>query len=327
MSKNFEILKGLFGDQITELSEDQRDTLSGKLDTLLETRVDAKVKFKTEVIEEEAREKYESLLKEATDKFETGLKSVEEKAYSKAKSYKTKLKEDVETTLKDIQEKKDEEIAQFKTTMTEKLDKYLNYELDKRIPEVYVEEAAKCQIFEPVVTKFKKVMEESGININEENFGIVKNAREEIVKLREELASSVKENMEVVNENKDMKRSMEISAVCDGLTSAQREKTEKLLEGCEAGEVKTKFAAIRDFIIEGVDEDKEKKEDKKEEKPEEVEESGAPADVGGDLEENEDPEKEEDVVNVPESKDEDVVTEEAHMLQWKETFKRQAGIK
>jgi len=329
MSKNFEILKGLFGDQITELEESQRDLLSGKLDTLLETRVDAKVKFQTEVIEEEAKEKYDTLLKEATNKYSTNLKLVEESAFSKCKAHKEKIEEEVKIAVKQIKEQKEKEVAQHKKVMTEKLDKYLNYELAKRIPDTYVEEAAKSAIYEPMVTGFKKIMEENGINLNEENFGIVRNAREEITKIREELAEAVKENMEIVSENHDMKRSMKFSEVCNGLTPDQCERASKLLEGCDADELETKFHAIRDYIIESVDEKKEEEEEdkKKEKKVEESEESGALADVGGDLEENEKPESEEDVTNMPDAKEDEVVNEEAQMQQWKTLFKEQIGLK
>jgi len=335
MSKNFEILKGLFGDQISELTEENRDVLSEKLDKLLEARVDAKVKFQTEVIEEDAKEKYQTLLKEATTKFEGGLKKTEEKAFEKAAQYKTKLQESLKATVKDITEKKESEAAAYKKTMVEKLDKYLNYELDRRIPDTYVEEAAKAAIFEPMVSGIKKIMEENGIKLDEENFGIIRDARKEIIKTREEMATAIKENMELADQLKDHKRTMKISEVCEGLTDAQRERASKLLEGCDVDEIDGKFGAIRDFIIEGFDVKKDPKKDLKKGEEEVNEEEGdddsvAPAAVGGEKGEVEEAEKEEDISGVvtPE-KAEDPITERfnAECKSWAQEFKRISGVR
>jgi len=339
MSKNFEILKGLFGDQISELTEEHRSTLGTKLDNLIEARVDAKVKFQTEVIEEEAKEKYQKLLTEATSKFKTDVKTVEEQTISKATGYKSKLQEQVKKTIKEITEKKKAQVAQYKKVMVEKLDKYLNYELERRIPNTYVEEAAKASIFEPMIVNMKKIFEENGIKLDDENYGIIREARREIIKVREELAETVKENMEITEQLKDAKRSMKISTVCEGLTDAQRERASKLLEGCDADEIDTKFMAIRDFIIEGNNETDEELKEKDEvdcKKPGKKvnKKSNVPVDEedAGDVEYGEALEEEEDdaqdgVVSPSSKKADEPITESVQIAHWAKEFKRLSGLK
>jgi hypothetical protein len=253
MSKNVELLKGLFGDQVEALTEDQTATISSKLDKLVETRVETKVKFQTEVLEAEAKEKYDVLLSEATSKYEKNLGSVENKTVKLAESYKSKMESKVQKVIKQLQEKKEQEVEAFKKEIVEKLDKYLELELEKKIPQTYVEAVAKVSVLEPIVEGVKNSLTENYIKFDENNFGLLKDAKQEIIKLREENASTIKESMDLNSELKDLKRSLKISEVCEGLTDSQRERTTKLLESYDVDEIGERFNAIRDIIIEGAE--------------------------------------------------------------------------
>jgi hypothetical protein len=250
MSKNIDLLKGLFGDQVSELSEDQVSAISQKLDKLIETRVTTKVKFQTEVIEAEAKEKYDALLKEATQKYDKNLKTVETKTCELAESFKKKLEGKAKSFVTECTKKQEGELKIFKESLVEKLDKYLDLELEKKIPDTYVEAVAQVSVLQPIVEGFKKVMEENYIKFDEENFGLLKDARSEIISVREELAKTVKESMEMNSQLKEAKRSSKISKVCEGLTDSQRERAVKLLEAYEVDEIAERFNAIRDIIIE-----------------------------------------------------------------------------
>jgi hypothetical protein len=271
MSKNIDLLKGLFGEQVSELSEDQAAVISQKLDKLIETRVSTKVKFQTEVIEAEAKEKYDTLLKEATTKFNTALANVEKKTCTLAESFKSKMENKMKAFISESTKKQAADLEVIKEGMVEKLDKYLDLELGKKIPDTYVEAVAQVSVLQPIVEGFKKVMEENYIKFDEENFGLLKDARKEIISVRDELAKTVKENMEMNSLLKETKRSSKISKVCEGLTEAQRERASKLLESYDTDEIEERYNAIRDIIIENDSskkEDEEKEEEKKEVKTE-----------------------------------------------------------
>jgi hypothetical protein len=329
-SKN-DILKGLFGDQVTELTEEQTNVISSKLDKLIESRVDAKVKFQTEVVEAEAKEKYDVLLSEATTKYKDNVKQLEEALVEKAATFKESLHKAHNEVKTKLSENKDSEIKEFKESIVEKLDKYLKLELDKKIPDTYVEAVAKMQIFEPIVEGMKKTFEDNYLKIDEENFGLLKDAREEIIKARESEASLVKENMEINDELQKYKRSMKISTVCEGLTDTQRERASTLLESYDVDEIEERFTTIRDIIIESDEkEDEEEVEVKVEEGQGDEEEVVAKADKGSETEEDK-PESEEDVMNspveekvfVPESADREALQDDSRLIEsWAREFKR-----
>lgn len=250
MSKNIELLKGIFGEQVSQLTEDQTATLSEKLDRLIDTRVETKVKFATEVAEAEAKDKYDALLSETKSEYEDSVKTLSEALTEKAEAFKSKLQEKTDAVVSAITEEKDAEMAEFKESIIDKLDKYLDLEVKKNVPDTYVEAMAQVSVLQPIVEGFKKVMEENYIKFDEENFGLLKDAREEIIKVREELAESTKESMELNQELGNFKKSVEISKVCEGLTDSQREKATKLLEDYDADEIAERYSAIRDIIIE-----------------------------------------------------------------------------
>jgi hypothetical protein len=348
MSKNLELLKGLFGEQVTELTEDQTVAISSKLDKLVETRVETKVKFQTEVLEAEAKEKYDTLLNEATSKFEEKISSIETKTVELAESYKSKMVGKVEKVAKDLQEKKEADIAAFKKQIVEKLDKYLELEMEKKIPQTYVEAVAKVSVLEPIVEGVKKSLVENHISFDEKNFGLLKDAREEIVKLREEHANSIKESMELNSELKDLQRSLKISEVCEGLTDTQRERTTKLLESYDVDEIGERFAAIRDIIIEGAemqeptavdtpkdeDESQEQVADgKNKEKVGVIKDGKAVKSVKTEsgkvvkTESEDEAEDEEDLQNKVEEEEEvEVDVEKSEIKEWAELFRKQTGL-
>lgn len=329
MSKgNLDLLKGLFGEQVVELNEDQRAAVSSKLEKLIETRVDTKVKFQTEVIEAEAKEKYDTLLKEATDKYAKDIKAVETVVLEKAASFKKSIENKSKKLLEQVNTKKAKDIEVFKESIVEKLDKYLDLEMDKKIPDVYVEAVAKVQVLEPIVEGFKKTMQENYIKFDEENFGLIKDARSEIIKVREQLAESTKKNMEMNSKIKKFERSVKISEVCEGLTEAQRERASKLLESYDTDEIKDRFSSIRDLIIENVGDVKTN--GKEEEMEEEIgDETKAPAgDITAKKVEENDETQEEVVSKEPVVEKADPLTEEKKQVQaWAEIFRNKVGKK
>jgi hypothetical protein len=260
--KGVDILKGLFGDQVTELNESQTAEVSAKLDRLMESRIEAKVKFQTEVIEEEAKEKYDSLLTEATSKFEKDIKSMEKLIEEKAINYKQSLTTKFKKIVENVEKKKAKELADYKKVMVEKLDKYLDLEMQKSVPDIYVEAYAKVEVLEPIVEAVKRSLNENYIKFDENNIGILKDAKKEIVKLREEVAKTTTKNMDLNSELSEVKRSSIISKVCEGLTVTQREKATRILESYDASEVEERFNAVRDLIIESADADADDKKKK-----------------------------------------------------------------
>lgn len=331
--KNLELLNGIFGDNLAELTEDHKTAINEKLEKLIETRVDSKVKFQVEVAEAEAKEKYDTLLNETVTKYDEQVKIIESKTVDMAKTHKSKLEKQVKELSEQVTAQKNKEVESFKKTIVEKLDKYLEMELDKKVPETYVESVAQVSVLQPIVEGFKKVMEDNYVKFDEDNFGLLKDAREEIIKLREDHAKVVNESMDLTDELKTLKRSAKISEVCEGLTDTQRERATTLLETYDSNEISERFDAIRDFIIEGYSSEEETSAAKEEETgvEESSNESPAPADTVSKGVEESEAEDEDDVVStgVEEGEEEapSELSEQRLIESWAKEYKRQVGLK
>lgn len=325
MDKNKELLNGLFGEQVESLSEENTKIISDKLDKLIETRVDAKVKFQTEVAEADAKEKYDALLTEAKSEFEGKVTSLEQDAVTLAESYKQKLQGQVKSLSEELTEAKEKEVSEFKKDLVEKLDKYLQLELGKKIPDTYVESMAQVSVLEPIVEGIKNTFKDNYMKLDSENFGLLRDAKEEIVAAREEQSRLVQESMDLNAELKSLKRSVKISEVCEGLTDAQSERAKTLLESYDLDEIDERFGMIQNIIIEGVEE-------KAEEKEEETigEESEALADTAvksGDEEEKEGEEKEEVVEESKKSPEQlQKLNESKEMEDYVSRYREMAGL-
>jgi len=333
MKKNLDLLKGLFGEQVTQLNEEQTTQISERLDKLVESRVNAKVRFQTEIVESEAKEKYDALLTEATAKYKKNIKQLEEQMVAKASNFKKTLEKANKTKLTTIEEGKSKEIESFKETIVEKLDKYLNLELNKKVPETFIESVAKVEVLEPIVEGFKKVMNDNYIKFDEENFGLLKDARGEIVKTHKENTKLVKENMEISSQLQTLKRSAKISKVCEGLTAAQREKAVKLLESYDVDEIEDRLNDIRDIVISSSSSKSSKKtikeetgvkngEEKEEEK---LNSTGVPTQAVSKEKEEDEDEKEEEVDESlnPRFADREAVSDDSRLIEsWAKEFKR-----
>jgi hypothetical protein len=247
------ILKDVLGDGFSQLNEEEVSALSEKFNTkveaLIEARLGAKVQFATEVAESEAKEKYDSLLKEHTDTYEETLSKVTETVKEKSSAFVTSLEEKTETVISAITEEKENEIEEYKTWLEEKLDTYLDQELKEMLPESTIEDKAKADTLEPIVAGFKKVMEENYIKFDEENFSLIKEAKEELVKQSKEIERLTEGKLDVAKELSDMKRNVKISKVCEGLTQDQSERAERLLEDTDTDMIEEKFSYIRKDII------------------------------------------------------------------------------
>jgi hypothetical protein len=142
--------------------------------------------------------------------------------------------------------------------------------------------------------------------------------------------------MDINNELMELKRSVKVSQVCEGLTDTQRERATSLLESYSIDEIPDRFNAIRDLIIEGKGKPSSKKivsEAVKEEVSDESEEtsdSGAPTgEVTGFNKEKADDEDE--VVNAEatcatESVDVKAMKDDRTLVEsWAKEFKRISG--
>jgi hypothetical protein len=245
-------LSKIFGDQVSELSEEQVTQICGRIEDIVESRVKAKIDLQTEIAEAEAKEKYDSLLKESTEDYTSTISDMEEALLEKASSYQETIVEKAESFVVEFVEQKEKEIEEFQEGLVDKLDKYLELELEKNIPQEFHEAAAKVAVMEPIVQDVMESFKKNYIKCDTESFGLLKEAHSEITDLRAQLSEATKEQMEINHKFKEAERSMKISKVCEGLSTAQMEKAQKLLEGVDVDQIDAKYEMIRDIVLEDV---------------------------------------------------------------------------
>lgn len=265
------------------LTEQQRS----KLTELINETVDARVVAKETLLEEEYKKK-ETALNEAVETEKQRLQAeaeenekvlveqaeaykkevaesavrqtkewkelAESKLAEKAEAHKTKVEELVFEQAKLYKEKKDaalvEEVKKFKGEMIEKTSDYLEAKLEDMIPGEILEAAAKLDVYEPLVSSIMESFSANFIKLDDSSYQLIKESTEKIDSLESALQDEKKKNITLAKEKREVERNVKIEAITEGLTSDQRTRAKKLLEGFDVDEIEARFTKVRDIILE-----------------------------------------------------------------------------
>jgi hypothetical protein len=154
----------------------------------------------------------------------------------------TKLQEN---TMEDVKKAVDE----YKDQLVEKISSYLDVELERMIPEDIAEKVAKAEIYEPLVEGFKATVNRYGIEFESEGHALLKEAKEEILKLRGELDETIAKTMEMTSEMAKKDAVLTLMEKMEGLTDDQQKKIVTIFKGKSADEINERFNEVRDLII------------------------------------------------------------------------------
>ena len=213
----------------------------------------------------------------------------------------TKLDEEKQKLIEAYEEK----FETYKEDITGKFSNFVDeiLENEMKIPEKVLEYARKGELYADLIEQFKvRLGVDEGL-LDEEVKALLKEAREEIVKLRDELNESISERLQVKQDATELAAEVYLHRKCKGLTEGQKEHVLKMLDGVtEREEIDTKF----DVILEAYngnndngnddddddDDDDDKKKKKKKNGKEMDEEEGKDGKGKVDLDEEEDKDKE-----------------------------------
>jgi hypothetical protein len=202
----------------------------------------------------------ESVQTELKDKLE-GIIEVKASEMSEAK-----LAEKKEELIEEYENKFDE----YKDDITSKFSNFVDSVLEEElsIPENILEYAHKGELYSELIEQFKvRLSIDEGL-IDGEVKDLLKEAKQEILGLREELNGTIAENLEVKKDAQDLASNLYLRKKCDGLTESQKTRVLDILEGVtDKGIIDKKF----DIILESIKVDKAdtKEEDKVVEEAEE----------------------------------------------------------
>lgn len=155
----------------------------------------------------------------------------------------TKLQEEKEALIEAYETKFEE----YKEDITGKFSNFVDGILEKElvIPDKIVEYARKGELYSDLIEQFKvRLGVDEGL-LDEEVKGLLKEAKEEIVSLREKLDETIANTLEVKSDAQELAAELYIRRKADGLTESQKKHVFDILEGVkDRSEIDKKFAII-----------------------------------------------------------------------------------
>jgi hypothetical protein len=162
-------------------------------------------------------------------------------------------KKQLESSLDEEKTKLVEEYeAKFETYKSEITGKFSNFvdtvledELD--IPDTIQEFAKKGQLYNDLIEQFKvRIGVDQGL-LDEEVKGLLKEAKDEILNLRESADSNIAKELELKEDAQNMAAELYLYKKCEGLTESQRKQVFDILGGVtDTAEIDNKFQIISD---------------------------------------------------------------------------------
>lgn len=191
-----------------------------------------------------------------------GIEKLEESQISAVKEkleaiVDVKSRERADKLVKEESEKLIEEyegkFEEYKGDITSKFSNFVDTVLEEelKLPDKVVEYAKKGELYDEVIQEFKvRLAIDEGV-LNEEIKGLLREVKEEIIKLKDELNKETSKRIQAEEDARALASHLYLRKKCDGLTEAQRRKVLDLLGDLnEKTEIDRKFQIVVDTILE-----------------------------------------------------------------------------
>ena len=157
----------------------------------------------------------------------------------------TKLTDEKQLLVEDYEKKFDE----YKEDITQKFSNFVDNVLEKElvIPEKIMEYAKKGELYHDLIEQFKvRLSVDQGL-LDEEVKSLLKEAKDEIVKLRKDTDERISENLELQKDAQEMAATLYLHDKCRGLTESQKEHMFSILSGIlDSEEIDRKFEIVKE---------------------------------------------------------------------------------
>jgi hypothetical protein len=133
-------------------------------------------------------------------------------------------------------------VEKVKSDLAEAVDKYLTYCADEwtKENELAIERGLRSEMTENFIEGLKTLFVEHYVDVPEDKYNVIDELANRLDEMEEKLDNEVSKNMEIVEENDQLKRSDVIREACKDLSESQKEKMESLSNGVD-------FKDIEDF--------------------------------------------------------------------------------
>ena len=151
----------------------------------------------------------------------------------------SEIKEELE---KDYSQNLQTSVEKIKGDLSEAVDKYLSYCAEEwtKENELAIERGLRSEMTDNFIDGLKTLFVEHYVEIPEDKYNVIDELANRLDEMEDKLDAEVSKNMEVVEENDQLKRGNVVREACNDLTESQKEKMISLAEGVD-------FSSSEDF--------------------------------------------------------------------------------
>jgi len=207
------------------LSDEDITKVSTAAETMINEAVEERVTAETEKI----KAKYDTVAEEYCQK---------------------KINEGVEATKKDLILEYDQKVAQLEDKVHKEIDLFLENEINTQISDDMLKKIAINETLDPVVKGIKKVLEENFISIDADGASLLKESKEEILKLRDQLSEAIADKMQLNERLEKVASHLLISESTKDLNEDQKKRVVEMFKGKSFDETEEKINGFVEFLVE-----------------------------------------------------------------------------
>ena len=238
--KIVETLKSMNEAEVAKFAEKYEDEEEEKEESVKEESVDEETSAELEssLVEIEVEDDL-SAISEALDLSEENQEKAKTIFKAAVTSKVAEIKEELESQ---YSEELKTSVEKVKGDLAEAVDKYLTYCADEwtKENELAIERGLRSEMTENFIEGLKTLFVEHYVDVPEDKYDVIDELANRLDEMEEKLDNEVSKNMEIVEENDQLKRSDVIREACKDLSESQKEKMESLSNGVD-------FKDIEDF--------------------------------------------------------------------------------
>lgn len=187
-----------------------------------------------------------------------GIEKLDEEKQKEIKQYleetidlkaKEKADEKIEEEKNKLVEKYENAFNEYKEDITSKFSDFVDNIMEKelQVPEKVQEYARIGERYQPILEQLKTMMAIDEGQFDEEAKDLIKESRDEIVKMKDKINNLTSENMELKKDAQEMAANIYLREKCEGLTESKKKRVMRLLEDVTSkDEIDRKF----DLVVE-----------------------------------------------------------------------------
>lgn len=196
---------------------------------------DEEVKESSEVESELVEMEIEDDLEKISEALELSEENTEKARNIFKAAVSSKVSEIKEELESEFSENLKTSVEQVKTDLAEAVDKYLSYCAEEwtKENELAIERGLRSEMTDNFIEGLKTLFVEHYVEVPEDKYDVIDELANRLDEMEEKLDAEVSKNMEVVEENENLKRQNVIREACEDLSESQKEKMVSLSEGVD----------------------------------------------------------------------------------------------